>query len=266
MNHDDGLDALPDNVRKLLQEAEDAAPAPSEVKARLFSRLSGELFVPAPPAGGSPGSPHAQPGPGTPPSPAAPPIASTAAPWTTAAVTKLALGVGVATFAVGGFVGAGVHASLAPPPPPAPMIVPAPPPLVEPLPVALAPVPPPPPEVMPPPVAARLPRREVVASAPPPLRVEASPVDVLGQERSLIEQARSALTRARPDDALTVLAQHQVRFPDGQLAEERLAMQVVALHALGRDEQARDLATLFRQQYPQGLFLPVVESATPKSP
>src|SRR6516165_5678295 len=102
----DELEPLSESMKQLL-DAERAAPKVSAAaKARMFAKLSGELFGPGGGGGGGGGGGQS----GHPPAPAAP--AATAAHWGTAAVTKLAVGVGLASFAVGGAVGVGVHAAL----------------------------------------------------------------------------------------------------------------------------------------------------------
>ncbi|MGQ0508636.1 MAG: hypothetical protein ACT4TC_25330 [Myxococcaceae bacterium] len=58
----------------------------------------------------------------------------------------------------------------------------------------------------------------------------------MGQAVRLLEQSR------QPAEALTVLALHQQRFPDGQLQVEASVARLNALLALGR--QAEALATL----------------------
>jgi hypothetical protein len=100
------------------------------------------------------------------------------------------------------------------------------------------------------------PRR--VAPQPDPAAI---PNDSLGAERALIERARSALARARPQDALAALGQHRNRHTAGQLAEEREALTVIALASLGENEKASATADRFRRRYPQSLLLPAVEAA-----
>jgi len=87
------------------------------------------------------------------------------------------------------------------------------------------------------------------------------PGDSLGAERSLVDQARAALARHDTAAALAALAQHQQAFPSGQLAEERLALQVMAMAQSGQLDRARELAQLFRAQHPDSLLLPAVEAS-----
>lgn len=180
--------------------------------------------------------------------------------WATAAVVKLALGVGVASFAVGGGVGASVHAVAVSPPPPPPIVRPitsAPPPVAE-----LPPLPDVPPleQAEPPLVEAA---REV---AKPQEKPKPRPPDELGVEQSYVEQARAALARKDPRAALGALLEHERRYPNGQLAEERMALQVVALVGLGRDDDARLSAGRFRAKWPKSLLLPLVNGASAEPP
>jgi len=176
-----------------------------------------------------------------------------------ALVTKLVVGVGVASFAVGGAVGAGVHSVVATPAPTA-QVAPK---------VAVAPVQPPPvvkvePEVAPPVVADAPP-----VVTPPPTKLDkpkpAPTDDTLAEERSLMEMARTALSRNDAPAALEALKQHERRFAAGQLAEERMALQVLALSRAGRTDEAQTLAKKFRAKFPTGLFRAVVDGAAPDS-
>jgi hypothetical protein len=90
--------------------------------------------------------------------------------------------------------------------------------------------------------------------------------DTLADERSLVDTARTALSRNDATAALDALAQHERRFPSGQLAEERLALQVLALTRAGRTDDARARAKVFRQKFPSGLFRAVVDDAAPEAP
>jgi hypothetical protein len=73
----------------------------------------------------------------------------------------------------------------------------------------------------------------------------------LAEEARLLKQAQQALRAGQPQAALTALAEHQRRFPRGQLALERSAARVTALCALGRTPQALSEAQAFLQQHPQ---------------
>jgi hypothetical protein len=66
-------------------------------------------------------------------------------------------------------------------------------------------------------------------------------VGSLSAEAAVLEQARHELSFA-PDVALSIAAEHASRFPRGQLAAERVMIQIEALHRLGRDAEAEQLA------------------------
>jgi len=69
-----------------------------------------------------------------------------------------------------------------------------------------------------------------------------SSTGTLSAEAALLEQARRQM-RAAPDVALAIAAEHAARFPRAQLASERTLIQIEALHRLGRDAEARALAS-----------------------
>lgn len=63
----------------------------------------------------------------------------------------------------------------------------------------------------------------------------------LEEETLLLEEARGKLGRA-PDAALALALEHQSRFRQGQLLEQRRMIHLEALLRLGRDEEAKKLA------------------------
>jgi len=89
---------------------------------------------------------------------------------------------------------------------------------------------------------------------------------LLAAERGLLDQARTALARNRPADALAALARHANEHPQGQLAEEREALTILALVAAGRAEEARVKAQRFHEQYPRSVLWRSVKAALAKSP
>ncbi|HUB07461.1 MAG TPA: tetratricopeptide repeat protein, partial [Myxococcales bacterium] len=107
--------------------------------------------------------------------------------------------------------------------------------------------------VMPAPVVAPVP--EVVAPAPvvhPRERIP-EPASTLAAERTLLEIARTALTRGDAAGALAALARHSKVFPKGTLSEERESLRVQALLALGRRDDARAALRQFEAKYPNSL-------------
>lgn len=91
-------------------------------------------------------------------------------------------------------------------------------------------------------------RAKAVPSSSPP----AEPVDDsdLAQETALLRAARNALQRGAPADALTRLAEHRQRFPNGQLADARTRARIRALCDLGRHAQARGEASALARARP----------------
>jgi RNA polymerase sigma-70 factor (ECF subfamily) len=77
-------------------------------------------------------------------------------------------------------------------------------------------------------------------------------------ERALLDVAHSALGNGHADDALVALARHAERYPNGVYREEREALTIQCLHALGRTGEAARKAAVFRARYPKSLFLPSV--------
>jgi hypothetical protein len=71
--------------------------------------------------------------------------------------------------------------------------------------------------------------------------------DSLAQEVAILSRAGAELHGGRAQAALTVLEEHQRKFPGGVLTQERTAARVQALCALGRTKEAQaELARLAR--------------------
>jgi hypothetical protein len=107
--------------------------------------------------------------------------------------------------------------------------------------------------------------------APDPTRKPTRPTapDAPGRdatdERALIDMARSALARRQSQEALRALATHRQRFVRGPLAEERAALEVMALAMDGQAEAARDAAARFGRDHPDSLFSePVKRAVAPR--
>ncbi len=83
----------------------------------------------------------------------------------------------------------------------------------------------------------------------------------LAQERVLIESASSAFARRRYDDALEATAEHAQRFVRGQLVEERESIRIRALAASGQTEEAWARAEVFRSRFPASMFRALVDQA-----
>ena len=83
----------------------------------------------------------------------------------------------------------------------------------------------------------------------------------LTAERTLIEQARTALSRDKAEIALTALERHARTFPVGALEEEREGLLVQTLVELRRYDQARTLAARFHRRFPRSIFAAVIDEA-----
>jgi hypothetical protein len=88
----------------------------------------------------------------------------------------------------------------------------------------------------------------------------------LGAERAILDEARSALMRGDPGRALNRVEAHRRIFPNPLLGEERDAMEIEALVALGRTSEARTRAEAFRRHAPDSIFRPTVDSVMESIP
>jgi hypothetical protein len=253
----DDLEPLSAELTALLDAEKPINAAPAGAKAKLLARLSADLFDGPGGEGGGEGTD----GGGTPPSPATPATAGAAAGTTSsgviakAVVTKLVVGASVASLAVGGALGAGIHSVVTTPLPPTERAVPA----DEPTPAVAPTIEPP---SAPPIVEAPSPAVEPRPTAAPAFKLSAD--EQLALEKSYVEQARAAMARKDVDAAIDALAEHEKRFPRGQLTEERLALKVMALSSAGRSIEARNVAVEFRRRFPKGLFRSAVDDASPE--
>jgi hypothetical protein len=75
-------------------------------------------------------------------------------------------------------------------------------------------------------------------------------------ELKLLARAQAAYANGSLSYALTLVAQHGRRFPNGRLAEEREALRVRALANAGRTEEADRAARAFAARFPRSVFLP----------
>ncbi len=163
----------------------------------------------------------------------------------------------VAAFVTGTIGGFALHAAVSSPPPPRVVYVdrevPAPPPAVPSSTFA-------PEATVAPPASTSV---SAVASRSAPV---ASGTSQLAAERALLDEARAGLVGGDPALALERLEQHQHRFLNPMLGEERDAMWIEALVQDGRPAEARVRADAFRRKYPASLFLPTVDSVVGPNP
>lgn len=102
------------------------------------------------------------------------------------------------------------------------------------------------------------PARPVRAAAP---RSGAAASSNLTEETRLLARARARLRAGSPADALPPLAEHARRFPDGQLAEDRLVLQAQALCESGDVKAGSKTAAALRKAFPRSSHLPRVTRA-----
>jgi hypothetical protein len=84
----------------------------------------------------------------------------------------------------------------------------------------------------------------------------------LARERTLLDMARTALSRGDARGALVSLDTHAREFPRSQLTQEREVLAVQALASANRMPEARQRAALFRAKFPTSPLLPVIDEAT----
>ena len=126
--------------------------------------------------------------------------------------------------------------------------------------------------------AAATPSHEIPSASAPGMRVEDLPgvapavaaaassvlpsqSERIAAERLLLDDARSAFASGDYPKALLLLRRHGERFPAGVLSEEREALTVRALAALGRNGEAEARARAFVAKYPESIMRPAVEAA-----
>jgi len=86
------------------------------------------------------------------------------------------------------------------------------------------------------------------------------------KELTLLEPARSSISRGDYPAALSALDQHRREFPNGQLSQEREALRVRALWGLGQKPAALAAARAFRKRYPRSALLGWLKDQGDQSP
>ena len=109
-------------------------------------------------------------------------------------------------------------------------------------------------------VATRPPVRAVPPNRPRSVAAAAR----AGGEAALLERAQAALER-RPAEALRLSRQHEARFPEGALVQEREVIAIDALRRLGREAAAKARAAEFERRFRGSVHQPRVWRATDTS-
>jgi hypothetical protein len=97
--------------------------------------------------------------------------------------------------------------------------------------------------------------------------VAGTPVGIgLAGERQLLDQARNALRDGDARRALSAVGEHERRYPEGQLAEEREVLAIEAMVRSGSYPEARARAQAFQSRFPQSPLHRVVQSTVDSIP
>lgn len=99
--------------------------------------------------------------------------------------------------------------------------------------------------------------KKVVAPAP----AQADPQSTLDAELALLTSAKKAINDSDPTRSLAILDEHQRKYPDGILAEERASTRVFALCAANRTAEAKTSAQDFLAKYPRSPSAPRVRAS-----
>jgi hypothetical protein len=110
------------------------------------------------------------------------------------------------------------------------------------------------------------PQADAPAATTPPVQSPEVPDDSLAHEISLLRAARAALEAGDPEEALALLHRHARLWPQGVLAEERLATRVLALCALRRFAEARTAAHQLESVAPHSPHLARVRASCAGDP
>jgi hypothetical protein len=111
------------------------------------------------------------------------------------------------------------------------------------------------PAALPPPAPESVPDNAAAVAA-------ATPADGLQAELALVRAAHDSLRAGKPEVALESMEQHRRQFPNGALAEERDALRVSAICALGRSDAASEAQT-FLANHPGSPFVARIRDACP---
>lgn len=106
------------------------------------------------------------------------------------------------------------------------------------------------------------PDTESAAARPPRPARPGAKIDLFTAELDLLQRAHGAYTRRDFSAALTLIAEHARRFPNGHLAEQREALRVRSLLGSGRADEAHRAEAAFASQFPRSVLLPRVAGGT----
>ena len=246
---DPKLDPLPPEIAALLARESAAYPENAALKTAILKRVELAALLIGPGGGGGGGGDGGAGG--------AHPSGSGSGTVSAglAGGARALIGVGISAFVAGGIVGGAAMSPSTPPAVTAPVVVAS--------------------ATQPPSISQEDAARTAVAAsrvpsleAAPPARADAAPVRErtnihgdLTRERELLDVARAALGRGRPEDALTAAERHAQNWPRGYLVEEREVVWIQALLATGRRPEAEEKAKQFHKVFPQSILMPAVDAA-----
>ena len=121
----------------------------------------------------------------------------------------------------------------------------------------IVPLAPPAPAAIPTPVASERRRSSTMAVTTRPravARIVRPPASEADEELALLGEAQRALPND-PALALALVREHERRYPDGVLAQEREAVAVSALWQIGRRDEARRRAERFAEEHPRSTYV-----------
>lgn len=95
----------------------------------------------------------------------------------------------------------------------------------------------------------------VVSVRPAVSTKTATEIEAFALELQVLQPARQAVAQRDFGRALTVITDHQRRFPAGKLTEEREALRVKALLGLGRAAEAERAGAAFRARFPRSALI-----------
>jgi hypothetical protein len=88
-----------------------------------------------------------------------------------------------------------------------------------------------------------------------------TPQESYAAELRLLQRAQAAYAGRDFPGALALVSEHDRRFPNGRLAEEREALRVRSLAASGHRDEARRSAAAFANRFPRSVHLPRLAEA-----
>lgn len=101
----------------------------------------------------------------------------------------------------------------------------------------------------------------VASSSASPAAPGAASADTLGRETQLLTSARAAVKSGNPETALALLDEHARLFPNGWLANDRVAERIVVLCSVGRRAEAVREAKAFLDGRPKSPLTRRVEAS-----